>query len=208
LYELGVKRVGQLAGLPGSAVAERLGPDGRRAWGLARGGKTARVRGRRPPAEIVEALEFPEAVGNELTLRRAFGALVETLMARPERSGRFVRKVALSARLVGGGSWRRSTTLRDPTTELGRIKAALGPKLTELPAPVFELRLELVELTEHDGQQLELLPAAGGELDVRLREGLRQVRASTGSGSVNQVVEVAPWSRIPETRALFVPRDD
>jgi protein ImuB len=208
LYELGVKRVEQLAGLPGSAVAERLGPDGRRAWGLARGGKAARVRGRRPPAEIVEALEFPEAVGNELTLRRAFGALVETLMARPERSGRFVRKVALSARLVGGGSWRRSTTLRDPTTELGRIKAALGPKLTELPAPVFELRLELVELTEHDGQQLELLPAAGGELDVRLREGLRQVRASTGSGSVNQVVEVAPWSRIPETRALFVPRDD
>jgi nucleotidyltransferase/DNA polymerase involved in DNA repair len=208
LHELGVTRVGQLAGLPGSAVAERLGPDGRRAWGLARGGKAARVRGRRPPAEIVEALEFPEAIGNELTLRRAFGALVETLMARPERSGRFVRKLALSARLVGGGSWRRSSTLRDPTTELARIKAALGPKLAELPAPVLELRLELVELTEHDGQQLELLPAAGGELDVRLREGLRQVRASTGSGSVNQVVEVAPWSRIPETRALFVPRDD
>jgi hypothetical protein len=189
-------------------VAERLGPDGRRAWGLARGGKSSRVRGRRPPAEIVEALEFPEAIGNELTLRRAFGALVETLMARPERGARFVRKLALSARLVGGGSWRRSATLRDPTTELDRIKAALGPKLAELPAPVVELRLELVELTEHDGEQLELLPAAGGELDVRLREGLRQVRASTGSGSVNQVVEVAPWSRIPEARALFVPRDD
>ena len=208
LHELGVKRVGQLAGLPGDAVAERLGPDGRRAWGLARGGKTTRVRGRRPPAEIVEALEFPEAIGNELTLRRAFGALVETLMARPERRGRFVRKLALSARLVGGGSWRRSATLRDPTTKLARIKAALGPKLADLPAPVLELRLELVELTKHDGQQLELLPAAGGELDVRLREGLRQVRASTGSGSVNQVVEVAPWSRIPEARALFVPRDD
>src|SRR5438034_1660431 len=121
LHELGVKRVGQLAGLPGAAVAERLGPDGRRAWGRARGGKAVRVRGRRPPAEIVEALEFPEAVGNELTLRRAFGALLETLMARPERAGRFVRKLALSARLVGGGSWRRSATLRDPTTELDRI---------------------------------------------------------------------------------------
>jgi protein ImuB len=208
LHELGVKRVGQLAGLPGSAVAERLGPDGRRAWSLARGGRSTRIHGRRPPTEIVEALEFPEAIGNELTLRRAFGALVETLIARPERAGRFVRKLALSARLVGGGSWRRSATLRDPTTELDRIKAALGPKLADLPAPVVELRLELVELTEHDGEQLELLPAAGGELDVRLREGLRQVRASTGSGSVNQVVEVAPWSRIPEARALFVPRDD
>jgi protein ImuB len=208
LHELGVKRVGQLAGLPGGAVAERLGPDGRRAWGLARGGKAGRVRGRRPPAEIGEALEFPEAVGNELTLRRAFGALLETLMARPERADRFVRKVALSARVVGGGSWRRSVTLRDATSEPDRLKSALAPKLAELPAPVLELRLELVELTEHDGEQLELVPAEGEALDVRLREGLRQVRASTGSGSVNQVVEVAPWSRIPETRALFVPRDD
>ena len=37
---------------------------------------------------------------------------------------------------------------------------------------------------------------------------VEQVRASTGSGSVASVVEVAPWSRIPEARALFVPRDD
>src|SRR4051812_23870224 len=207
LAALGVRRLGQLAGLPGGAVAERLGPDGRRAWSLARGGTAARVRGRRPPAELVEALEFPEAVGNELTLRRALGALVETALARPERRDRFVRKVALSARLVGGGSWRRSLTLREPGAEADRIRIALAPRLAELPAPVLELRLELVELTEPAGRQLELL-AAGAEDRSRLSEGLRQVRASTGSGSVCTVVEVAPWSRIPETRALFVPRDD
>jgi nucleotidyltransferase/DNA polymerase involved in DNA repair len=207
LQALGVRRLGQLAGLPGGAVAERLGPDGRRAWGLARGGAAARVRGRRPPSELVESLEFPEAVGNELTLRRALGALVETALARPERRDRFIRKVALAARLVGGGSWRRSLTLREPSTDAERIRIALAPRLAELPAPVVELRLELVELTEPSGHQLELL-AAGAEDRTRLREGLRQVRASTGTGSVCTVVEVAPWSRIPETRALFVPRDD
>jgi protein ImuB len=207
LEALGVRKLGQLAGLPGGAVAERLGPDGRRAWSLARGGAAARVRGRRPPAELAEALEFPEAVGNELTLRRAFGALVETVLARPERRDRFVRKAALSARLVGGGSWRRTLTLREPSADADRIRVALAPKLAELPEPVLELRVELVELTEPAGRQLELL-AAGAEDRSRLSEGLRQVRASTGSGSVCTVVEVAPWSRIPETRALFVPRDD
>jgi protein ImuB len=208
LRELGVRRLGELAGLPGSAVAERLGPDGRRAWSLARGGAAARIRGRRPPSELVETLEFPEAVGNELTLRRAFATLLGNVLARADRERRFVRKAALAARLATGGSWRRTITLRDATAEPGRIKAALAPKLAELPAPVLELAVELVELTTHEGQQLELLPAAGAELDTRLREGLRQVRASTGSGSVCTVVEVAPWSRIPETRALFVPRDD
>ena len=207
LESLGVRSLGQLAGLPGGAVAERLGPDGRRAWSLARGGAAARVRGRRPPSELVESLEFPEAVGNELTLRRALGALVETALGRPERRDRFVRKVALVARLVGGGSWRRTLTLREPSTDADRIRIALAPRLAELPAPVLELRLELVELTAPAGHQLELL-AAGAEDRSRLREGLRQVRASTGSGSVCTVVEVAPWSRIPEARALFVPRDD
>jgi protein ImuB len=207
LRELGITKLGQLAGLPGGAVAERLGPDGRRAWSLARGGSSRRVRGRKPAAELLETLEFPEAVGNELTLRRALGALVETALARPERRDRFVRKVALSARLVGGGSWRRALTLREPTAEADRIRIALAPKLAELPAPVVELRLELVELTEAAGRQLELL-AAGAEDRTRLREGLRQVRASTGSGSVCTVVEVAPWSRLPEQRALLVPRDD
>jgi protein ImuB len=207
LESLGVRKLGQLAGLPGGAVAERLGPDGRRAWGLARGGASARVRGRRPPAELAETLEFPEAVGNELTLRRALGAIVDTVVARPERRDRFVRKVALSAKLVGGGSWRKSLTLREPSADAARIRIALAPRLADLPAPVLALRIELVQLTEPAGHQLELL-AAGAEDRSRLSEGLRQVSASTGSGSVCNVVEVAPWSRIPETRALFVPRDD
>jgi hypothetical protein len=208
LEELGITKLGHLAGLPGGAVAERLGPDGRRAWSLARGGSSRRVRGRKPAAELFETLEFPEAVGNELTLRRSLGVLLDRLLARPERGGRALRKLALSARLVGGGSWRRTVTLRDATAEPARLRAALGPKLLDLPAPVFALTLEVQILAESVGSQLELVQPEGAELRAHLSEGLRQVRAGTGSGSVCTVVEVAPWSRLPEQRALLVPRDD
>jgi len=208
LKELGVKRLGELAGLPGGAVAERLGPDGRRAWGLARGGSKRRVRGRRPAAELFETLEFPEAVGNELTLRRSLGVLVDRLLSRPERGGRALRKVALVGRLVGGGSWRRTVTLRDATADPARLRTALAPKLADLPAPAVMLRLEALVLAESVGRQLELVRAEGDDLRAHLSEGLRQVRAGTGSGSVCTVVEVAPWSRLPEQRALLVPRDD
>ena len=156
----------------------------------------------------MEELEFPEAVGNELTLRRALATLAEKAIDRTERADRFVRKVALSARLVGGASWRRTLTFRDPAGDHDRIRIALGPKLQDLPAPVIALRLELVELTEETGRQLELVKPDGVELQARLKDGLRQVKASTGGGAVASVVEVAPWSRIPEARALFVPRDE
>jgi protein ImuB len=53
LEELGVRTIGQLAGLPGSAVAERLGPDGRRAWSLARGERDGRVVPRRAAEPLV-----------------------------------------------------------------------------------------------------------------------------------------------------------
>jgi protein ImuB len=214
LEELGVRTIGQLAGLPGGAVAERLGPDGRRAWSLARGEHDARglqesrVAPRRPPVSLVETLEFPEAVGQELTLRRGLGVLIDGLLARPERAGRPPRKLALWARLVGGASWRRAVTLREPTADPERLRLALGPKLAEIPAPVLKLRLEAVELGESGGEQLELVRAAGDANQGRLKQGLRQVKAAVGAGGVSMVVEVAPWSRIPEARALLVPRDD
>ena len=208
LEELGVRTIGQLAGLPGGAVSERLGPDGRRAWGLARGEEDGGVTPRRPVVALYETLEFPEAVGNELTLRRGLAVLLDRLLARPERAGRPPRKVAVWARLVGGASWRRTVTLREPTADPARLRAALSSKLAELPAPALKLRLEFSQLAEHTGEQLELVAAEGEVLQGRLREGLRQVRAAVGAGGVSTVVEVAPWSRIPEARALLVPRDD
>ncbi|MBA2535938.1 MAG: DNA polymerase Y family protein, partial [Actinobacteria bacterium] len=105
LSDLGIRRLGELARLPGTSVADRLGPDGEEAWRIVSGAEHGRVDPRRPPSEITEELEFPEAVGNEITLSRALAALLERLLVRPERAGRMPRQVALSARLVGGGSW-------------------------------------------------------------------------------------------------------
>lgn len=208
LSELGVRRLGELARLSGAAVADRLGPGGAEAWRLARGEDGAGVAPRRPRAEIAETLEFPEPVANELTLRQALAALVDRLLARPERAGRAPRRLALAARLVGGGSWRRALTLREPTAEPERLRTALSPKLAEVPAPALSLRLELGELTDSVGVQAELERPQGSRLRERLKEGLRQVRAAAGLDAVCTVVEVAPWSRIPESRAILVPRDD
>jgi nucleotidyltransferase/DNA polymerase involved in DNA repair len=208
LSDLGIKRLGDLARLPQESVADRLGADGEEAWREVAAAACERVEGRTPPSEIFEELEVPEAVGNELTLVRALAALVDRLLARPERGGRAARQVALSARLVGGGSWRRALTLREPTADRERLRVALRPKIAELTAPAVALRLELGELTESVGTQAELVRPRGSRLRDRLKEGLRQTRVGVGLDAVCTVVEVAPWSRIPESRAILVPRDD
>lgn len=208
LSELGLRRLGDLAGLPGPAVADRLGAEGAEAWRLARGEDEAPVAPRVPPSAIAERLAFPEAVGNVLTLERAAGALLERLLARPERAGRAPAQLAVGARLVGGGSWRRAVTLREPTANCSRLRAALAAKLGELPAPATELTVELSLLSEAAGVQQELVRSRGSRLRERLRAGLRQVRCAAGADAVCSVVEVAPWSRIPEARAFLVPRDD
>ena len=139
---------GRTAGAPG-------------AWREAERGGASRGGARR--AELVERLEFPEAVGNELTLRRAFGVLLDRLLARPERGGRArCARSRSAARLVGGGSWRRTVTLRDadrrarPAARRARRRSSRSCRRRSL-----ELRLELVELTESTGQQLELVQPAG-----------------------------------------------
>jgi protein ImuB len=208
LSELGVRRLGELARLPGASVADRLGTDGGEAWRLARGEDEQGVTARKPPSELVEELQFPEPVANEVTLGRVLVALFDRLLARPERGGRAPRRVALSARLVGGGSWRRVLTLREATSEPERLRLALAPKLVDVPAPAVALRLELGELADSVGTQVELVRPRGSRLRERLRDGLRQVRAAAGMDAVCIVVEVAPWSRIPESRAILVPRDD
>jgi protein ImuB len=208
LAELGIKQLGQLSRLPSAAVRDRMGREAAEALRFLGGEDNTRVAARRPAAEIAEALEFPEPVANEVTLELAFSALLDRLLAREERGGRLPRRLAVSARLVGGGSWRRTATLREPTAESERLRKSLAPKLKELPAPAVELRLELGELTESVGTQAELVRPRGSRLRGRLREGLRQVRAAMGMEAVCTVVEVAPWSRIPEARAILVPRDD
>jgi hypothetical protein len=101
-------------------------------------------------------------------------------------------------------------TLREATAEPTRLRAALEPRLVDLPAPALELRLELGELAVMTRQ--EELAGIDGRRSARLRallkEGLRQVRTAAGIDAVCTVVEVAPWSRIPEARAMLVPRDD
>ena len=208
LEELGVRKAGTACRAPGRRRRRTFGA-GRPARlepGEGRERPRACAAAARPPSSST-SLEFPEAVGNELTLRRALAGLVDQAAraagaARPLRPQGRARRAARERRLVAADvDAARADRRSRPDSRRARA-AARRPALAGRRAAARARRADRAA-----GQQLELL-AAGGEDRAGCSEGLRQVRASTGSGSVCTVVEVAPWSRIPESRALLVPKDE
>ena len=204
--QLGIRTLGEVAGLSARAVAERFGHPGLLALDLARGRDTA-LEPRRPPEPVVERLDLPEAVSGQ-QLERALELLVGRVLARRERRGRALRALAVSARFVAGGTWRMAVTLRNASADPKRIRLAVGPKLAELPAPAESLALEVEAFGPPAHDQGGLLDEAAAIRRGRLGEAVRQARQAAGSEAALRVLEVDSSSRIPERRAVLAPFPD
>jgi protein ImuB len=203
LEKLGVRTLGELAALRPAEMADRFGPQGSRARELA-GGADSSLRPRGAGEQLSERLELPEAASGA-QLERTLELLIDRLLARPERRGRSFRKLRLSGRFVEQGAWRRDVPMRQATADRERLRLALVPRLSELPAPIEQLRVTAVAFGPPVADQTSFAEPDHSERRRRLGEAVRQTRAAAGSEAVLRVLEVDPASRVPERRALLTP---
>ena len=127
----------------------------------------------------------------------------------------------MGAHLEGGGSWFVETVLREPTSERERIAAPLRAKMAIAPPPkaVETLLLELTSFGAPSAQtalfdrKIESgRPAGGfdftdGEVPAMLKDAVRELKLRLGHSPLYRVVEVDPWSRIPERRHALLSFD-
>jgi hypothetical protein len=206
LARLGVRTLGEFAALGRDAAADRFGAPGVLAHRLARG-EDDPLRARDARESLEESLELGEANSGP-ALERVLGVLVDRLLARGERRGRTLRTLTLSARLVEGGTWRERVVLREAHCDPRRMRLALVPRLSLLPAPAAALRLEAERFGPPEGAQGTLFdrdPARSTARRARLREAVAQMRAAAGPEAALRAVCVDPGSRVPERRVLFTP---
>ncbi len=134
--------------------------------------------------------------------------LVYAAYGSPDRNGRWVRKAVVRAALDGGGTWELPVPFRealaDPRDAWFAVKSAIARRPPE--RPVEELELELVGLSAESGKQAVMFDGKG-KLWRQVEESVRQLRAQHGQIPIGKVVEVEPWSRIPERRAALVELD-
>ena len=206
LERLGIRTLGELSELPVPAVAERFGHPGLLALDLARGRDTP-LEPRRPAEPVLERLELPEAALGQ-QLERALELLVARVLARPQRRGRTLRSLALSARFVAGGTWRTRVTLRQASADPMRLRTVLVPRLAELPAPADSIALEVEAFGPPAHDQGRIVEERDSARRARLDEAVRQARQSVGEGAAMRTLEVDPDSRLPERRAVLAPWTD
>jgi protein ImuB len=204
LQRLGIKTLGELAALPATALADRFGRLGLIAHELAGGGDTD-LQPRTASEYLRESLDLPEAASG-MQLERGLGLLVDRLLARRERRGRTFRSVVISAVLVErGGTWREQVVFREALSDSARMRLALGPRLSLMPAPAERLRLAVERFGPPAADQRALLDDPAAARAARLREAIRQARAVAGPDAALRVLEVDPSSRFPERRAVLAP---
>jgi nucleotidyltransferase/DNA polymerase involved in DNA repair len=207
---LGLRTIGDLAGLPFSAVQAEFGPAGARAWRLANGRDDEPVI----PSSYKPTVQASVRCDDPLASVEAVMAALEQLLARvftdPAVRGRSVRQVRLRALLVDGASWERLFTFKEALSSREAARRALKSKLGLPnglpPAPIEELYLELIGFGGEAAKQLSLFVARARQLG-QIAEAARQLRARYGYLPLHHTVEVEPWSRIPERRWALVTCD-
>ena len=203
LDRLGIRTLGELAGLSPRAVAERFGHPGLLALDLTQGRDTP-LDPRRPPEPVWERIDLPDATSGQ-QLERALELLIDRVLARRERRGRTLRGVALSARFVAGGTWRESMTLRRASADAERLSLTLKSRLSFLPAPAESLGVEVEAFGPPATDQAALLAEGAEARRDRLGEAVRQVRQAAGEEAALRVLDVDPGSRLPERRSVLAP---
>ncbi len=207
----GLHTLGDVAAMTVESLSSRFGPEGLRAWELARGVDDDPLVPLCDEETIVEHTALPIASASLELLLAAVDALLRRAYAEPRMRGRYAGGAALECALYRAPSWERNFHFKQPVggwREASRILR--GQFDSGYPnAPVEEVYLSLSGLTGESGVQLNLLPDLRGDRERRLDEAERQLQARMGGRPVlHRVVQVAPWHPAPEMRAMQVPWDD
>jgi nucleotidyltransferase/DNA polymerase involved in DNA repair len=214
LERLGLATLGEVAKLPEAALVAQFGQDGRDARAWASGERIDAVRPWHRPRPIRVSLDLPAPAGQIDVLHTALDRLLERGLARPARRGRSVHTVRLIAHLEGGGSWSTEAVLKEPTAKAARLAFVLRSRIDLSPPAraVTGLALEFTRFgapTHQDdlfgrdqasGRDVAGRTLADGRVPDALKDAVKELKLRLGHSPLYRVVELDPWSRIPERR--------
>lgn len=201
---LGLRTLADIRALAPSALQARFGPLGRDVHAWASGSDEASIVPRPILESVREEMLLPAPIASREMLMLAIRQIVQKAFGRPAMQHRQVRQARIRIMIEGGQSWEREFSFPQP---LGpqRLTALLLNRLQaiELTGPAEVLHLDLIDPIRQTAVQ-ELIPMFRPRQEKPLIEAARQLTQRYGESPLAHIVEVEPWSRIPERRFALI----
>lgn len=204
LHLFGLERLEQVGALAPAALQAQFGREGLLAWRLIHGEETGRITPALDEVRVVERIELPAAAVLGTPLVVATEILLQRAMRRHEIGGRSLRRADWVVELENGERQPLRFVFREPTADQARMLFAIRSSIDRLtlPAPAIAVELTLSGICSEYTRQ-ERLWDSGPRGVAALGEAIEQLTVREGNPQIYRIVEVEPWSRIPERqRAL------
>jgi nucleotidyltransferase/DNA polymerase involved in DNA repair len=204
---LALRTLGDIAALPRPVVEAQFGKAiGAQLWELSNGIDREPLRPRKPQELITERLSFDTPVVATEALLAASKQIVSQLVRR--LNDRTARRMHLQLLADERIVWERMETFREPLSDERRMLLVVKTRLSllELPQAIDAVSITLSGIGQEVAKQAKLFTDTQQNLN-QIGEAIRQLRTRYGRDMVGRVMEVDPWSRHPEERAVLVPYD-
>ena len=210
LHDFGIFTIGDLACQPLSAVQAQLGHPGRRAWELANGMDNARLMHLEQSETVAQQMQFQWPVVSIDALSFGVHAVMQDAFNSPVRGRRSVGRVDVLLKMEDHPDWSLSRTFKEPVGDASQaaqfvmdaIIAALNREPSPMEGPIDAIHVALAKLGTPRAEQSALWSEdRAGDINTSLR----QLAARNGTPALTKVVDVEPWSRIPERRQALAP---
>lgn len=159
LTRLGLRRIGEISGIPRAALARRFGADTLRRLDQALGLEPEPVSPARPPMHFAVRLTLPDPIGLRSDIEAALDRLLPPFCEKLKAKGRGVRRVLFQGFRADGGVASVEIGLARASDSPDRIRPLLHLKLDQID-PGFgidclrleALATEAVSAVQHRGQ--------------------------------------------------------
>lgn len=210
LHDFGILTIGDLARQPLSAIQAQLGFPGKRAWELANGIDDAPLIGQEHSETVTQRMQFHWPVVSIDALNFGIFAVMQDAFNSPVRGSRSVGRTDVLLQMEDHPDWSLSRTFKEPVGDASKaaqvvmdaIIAALNREPSPMQGPISAIHVALTKLGTPRAEQSALWSE---ERAGDLHTSLRQLAMRDNMPALTKVVDVEPWSRIPERRQALAP---
>jgi len=205
LHGFGIHTMGQITSLSIGSMQAQFGTQGRVGWELASGIDNSPFVSSKHREAVTDFLTFPIPATSLFAILPAIEILLGRVLSHPSLRGKYLRSISLQANVLNRSPWSKRLAFKSP---INRKEPALfvlrnALEATEIPGPLEDIRMTVSDTAGESGTQSSLFVEVRKQ--QQLREVMRQLEVRLRARPpIYKVIDIEPWSRIPERRQALV----